>query len=78
MIKITPRDHQVLAALRRSEPSVTYVVRNWLSDFGRGPNLTTPQVLRSLKRLEKAGLVERCPTPYVVMIRWRLTRKGAA
>jgi hypothetical protein len=48
----------------------TYVVRNTLSmDFGHR-SITTAQVLRRLKKLEKEGKVVRMKSPYKVMLCW--------
>jgi hypothetical protein len=64
-----PSDEEILSALAfyagAGRPS--YVIRNCL---GR-KRVTTPWVLRQLKRLEKAGKVERTSGPWAVMINWR-------
>lgn len=66
-------DARILAALRRYGRcgTMTYVVKNCVRDFGRGPKVETPLILRRLKRMEKAGIVERAPTNYLVQICWR-------
>jgi DNA-binding MarR family transcriptional regulator len=64
-----PTDEQILAAIRRwGNRSMTYVVRNvlWTDGF----RTETPWVLRQLKRLEKAGLVERASSSYAVQLCW--------
>jgi DNA-binding MarR family transcriptional regulator len=72
---LTDRDLSVLEALKCSyPPSATYMVRYW----SRGA-LTTPQVLRSLKKLERAGRVERVSSRYLVMICWNpISERGLA
>ena len=72
----------VLEALHRHGRAATYVVRNcvespssWLDGrlvIGRGPTLTTAQVLRVLRRLERQGKVRQAPTNYAVMLCWEL------
>ncbi|MDW9478658.1 hypothetical protein GOB57_08065 [Sinorhizobium meliloti] len=61
-------DEQVLAALKESPRSATYVIKNILREVDRA--VTTPQVLRALKRLQKAGKVREVPTNYAVMLTW--------
>lgn len=65
-----PSDDEILSVLAfyagAGRPS--YVIRNCL---GR-KRVTTPWVLRQLKRLEKAGKVERTSSLWAVMINWRV------
>lgn len=66
----TLSQEQVLEAVWEHGRSgkMTYVLRNILAE-GR-PNLTTPPILRALRRLEKAGKVERVRTNYAVQLCW--------
>lgn len=65
-------DDEMLAAISKwGERCMTYVARNVLSK-GR-PNLETAQVLRQLKRLEKAGKVRRVPSSYATQLCWSST-----
>ncbi|MCV9963913.1 hypothetical protein OIU34_18715 [Pararhizobium sp. BT-229] len=61
-------DEQVLAAVKERPRSATYVVKNVLRSIDR--SVTTPQVLRALRRLEKLGRVREVPTSYAVMLSW--------
>lgn len=66
----TLSQEQVLEAVWEHGRSgkMTYVLRNILAE-GR-PNLPTPPILRALRRLEKAGKVERVRTSYAVQLCW--------
>ncbi len=76
-MRITGLEQQILAAVEGwGGRGATYVIRNTLHDFGKGPNLKTAQVLRRLKSLETAGLVERAPSSYVVQLCWSVTGAG--
>lgn len=66
-----PTDDQVLAALRDGGQCMTYVVANRISMRWKSRGFDTAFVLRRLKALEKAGKVERVPSPYAVQICWR-------
>lgn len=68
-----PTDDAVLAAVRQ-HAGATYVVTNVLRFDGYG--VETPWVLRRLKALERAGLVQREASGYAVMISWGLTAAG--
>lgn len=70
-----PTDKQIITAMgryRRSNP--TYVIRNILagSDYGGFDDLNTSHVLYRLKKLEKAGLVEKIPSSYYPWFEWKL------
>lgn len=66
----TLSQEQVLEAVWEHGRSgrMTYVLRNILAE-GR-PGLTTPPILRALRRLEKAGKVQRVGSPYAVQLCW--------
>lgn len=66
-----PTDDQILAAITSHGAAMTYVVRNILVREQRFP-VETPWVLRQLKRLERAGKVERARTSYLVQICWKV------
>jgi hypothetical protein len=71
LIKALPTDDDILAVIsERGGPSMTYVIRNWLRS--KGFRVETPWVLRQMKRLERAGRVQRVPTSYAVQICWRV------
>lgn len=64
-----PSDAELLAQLRRwGNRSPTYALRNGLCMGGF--NVETPWVLRQMKRLERAGKVERVPSDWAVMLVW--------
>ncbi|MTK11865.1 MAG: hypothetical protein F8N39_07205 [Clostridiaceae bacterium] len=70
-VKLTIRDLSVLDAIELSRrPSATSLVRVVRNFFCRWHPLTTAQVLRSLKKLERAGRVKRVPSSYQVMLCW--------
>lgn len=78
-IKYNIADDELVAAVGKWSHTMTYVVRNVLSD-GR-PYLGTPQILRQLKRLEREGRVVRMPSTYQRQICWAVaapTQVGAA
>ncbi len=52
----------------------TYVIRNVLARTGNRPLLTTRQVLRKMKRLEREGRVKQSPSSYMVMLCWEAVR----
>lgn len=65
-------DAKILEAMKcRTHGVMTYVICNILSlDHGyRG--LKTSAVLTRLKRMERAGIVERVRSPYAVQLCWR-------
>lgn len=64
-------DVAILAATPATHGDATYVIRNRVRGHGQGPDLTTAQVLRALKRLERLGRVRRELAGYAVMISWR-------
>lgn len=67
-----PTDEQIIAQLSAwGGDAMTYVVANRLR-AKRFP-VRTDWVLRQLKRLEKAGKVERVPSIYAVQLCWRPT-----
>ena len=76
MMTPAERDKTVLAAMEQ-KARATYVIRNYVHNSGHGPNLTTAQVLQSCKRLEKAGLIQRRPSNYLVMLSWALPSQEA-
>lgn len=63
-------DEQIIGVLHDHGRCMTYVVTNWLRDIDRAIN--TPSVLRRLKKLEKAGLVQRVKSPYKTQICWSI------
>lgn len=71
-MNIARHDDMILAAVRKGPATATYVVRNRIRNNGRGPDLTTAQVLRRLKVLESRGIVQRVPSAYAVMLCWSI------
>lgn len=70
MKKDKPTDDQIIAELSAwGRDAMTYVVANRLRS--KRYNVRTDWVLRQLKRLERAGRVERVPSVYAVQICWR-------
>lgn len=70
-------DAKVLQAAAEWTPNATYVLRNRISRQQRGSTLTTAAVLRSCRRLEKAGLLQEYKkSGYAVMLVWELTTAG--
>lgn len=69
-----PTDEEILDVLRPRGTLPTYVIANWLSDSISKRD--TSFVLRRLKAMEKAGKVERVPSPYAVMICWRAAEQA--
>lgn len=72
-----PSDDEILAVLKRSGSSVTYVVANWLHSgapkvTNAYPGIKTAYVRRRLERLQREGKVVRAPTAYAVMHCWGL------
>lgn len=75
----TKLDTDVLRAATEWSGGATYVLRNRLDWPGKSwhrKNLQTSDVLRSCRRLEAKGLIEREPTSYAVMLSWRTTEAG--
>ena len=69
---VNPTDEQIIEQIDVWGPdAVTYVIANRLRSK-RFP-VRTAWVLRQLKRLEKAGKVERVPSIYAVQLCWRPT-----
>lgn len=65
-----PSDEQIIAEIGAwGRDAMTYVVANRLRS--KRFNVRTDWVLRQLKRMEKAGRVERAPTAYAVQLCWR-------
>ena len=84
--KLTKEDRERLdksvlqAALDRGE-NATYVLRNnldWPGKPWHRRGVTTSMILRACRRLERAGLIEERPTPYITMLSWRITPAGRA
>ena len=72
-------DRAVLKACGENSPNATYVLRNRISRQSKRSKLTTPQVLRACRRLEKLGLLQQYHgTGYAVMLVWELTEAGKA
>jgi DNA-binding MarR family transcriptional regulator len=72
-------DRAVLKAAGEHSPNATYVLRNRVSRQSKRSKLTTPQVLRSCRRLEKLGLLRQFHgSGYAVMLVWELTDEGRA
>ncbi|CAI1836483.1 Uncharacterised protein [Serratia grimesii] len=63
-------DEQIINVLREHGRCMTYVVTNWLRDIDR--KIETPVVLRRLKKLEKAGKVQRVKSVYKTQICWAM------
>lgn len=61
-------DDQIIQVLKLKGRCMTYVVTNWLRDFDK--KIETPAVLRRLKKLEKAGKVQRVKSAYKTQICW--------
>jgi len=72
-------DRAVLRAAGEWSPNATYVLRNRISRQSAMPKLTTAAVLRSCRRLERAGLLQQYQNSgYAVMLVWELTDAGRA
>lgn len=70
----TPSDKEILEAVAAySGRNMTFVVRNILSLKYR--KLKTSQVLRRLKKMEKAGRVQRVSSVYDVQICWEVIKR---
>jgi hypothetical protein len=61
----------VVAMGARTSGIMTYVIRNILAMEHGYARLETSTVLRRLKRMERAGEVERVATSYATMLCWR-------
>lgn len=62
-----PSDEEIIAAVKVwGGVSAAYVVFDRLRP--KGYDISTPWVIRQLKRLEREGKVRRVPTSYAVMI----------
>ncbi|TBL50564.1 hypothetical protein EYY98_08995 [Obesumbacterium proteus] len=61
-------DDKIIQVLKSHGRCMTYVVTNWLRDFDK--KIETPAVLRRLKKLEKAGKVQRVKSTYKTQICW--------
>lgn len=68
-------DADVLSAVRAHDRHATYVYRNWLDRMGYR-DIATATVLRACRRLQKARLLEECPSSYAVMLSWHITAAG--
>lgn len=66
-----PTDEQIIDALKGRYGTMTYVLRNILTGFGR-PLPPTAFIRRRLFALEKAGKVKRVQTSYAVQHCWAL------
>lgn len=65
-------DAAIVAAMAaRPSGTMTYVIRNILSMEHGYRTIATPTVLRRLKKMERAGEVERVPSGYAVQLCWR-------
>ncbi len=64
----TITDEQIIKVLTDHGRCMTYVVANWLRDFDK--KIETPSVLRRLKKLEKAGKIQRVKSVYKTQICW--------
>lgn len=71
-----PTDEEIIAILTGRHIVATYVVRNWLKDKYKG--ITTPQVLRKLKRMEAEGKVTRNTSFYKQQYCWVIAQKPQA
>lgn len=70
-------DRTVLTAATEWSPNATYVLRNRISRQSGASKLTTAQVLRACRRLEKAGLIHQYRNSgYAVMLVWEITPAG--
>lgn len=72
-------DDEVLEALGKQERMMTYVVANCMRMNHKKHNgtLETSSVLRSLKRMEKAGKVRRVKSVYARQICWQAVKQPA-
>lgn len=71
LTKALPTDDDILAATREwATSSMTYVIKNRLRS--KGFRVETPWVLRQMKRLERAGRVQRVSTNFAVQLCWRV------
>ena len=70
-------DDEVLEALGKRERMMTYVVANCMRMYHKKHNgtLETSSVLRSLKRMEKAGKVRRVKSVYARQICWQAVKQ---
>lgn len=72
-------ENEILALLENRHGMMTYHIANCLrADHPRYRHIETSRVLRCMKRMEKAGRVERVKSPYAVQICWGKTRAPAA
>ena len=72
-------DKEVLKASTEWSPNATYVLRNRISRQSKISGLKTATVLRSCRRLEKAGLLKQFhASGYAVMLVWEITPAGRA
>jgi DNA-binding HxlR family transcriptional regulator len=75
----------IIETMEKNGPDWSYVISNYISrpDILAGkpaacPGATTDVVRRELQRMERDGLVERCPSISIKYINWRLTDAGHA
>lgn len=61
-------DDQITSVLTEHGNCMTYVVAYWLRRLDK--NIQTPLVLRRLKKLEKAGKIQRVKSVYKTQICW--------
>lgn len=73
-------EDEILAVMGNRPGMMTYHIANCLRADHHKYNgkLTTSTVLRCLKRMEKAGRVERVRSPYAVQICWAKAAPDAA
>lgn len=75
-------DRLLLAEIAsRAAGCATYVLRNcldWPGKTHHRSGITTRDVLRACRRLERRGLVEEASTSYAVMKCWAITAAGSA
>lgn len=71
-----PTEQEVITAFERREEYMTYHLANVITaNRGYKDKVTTPQVLRLLKKMEIAGRVKRVRSNYAIQICWSLTNQ---
>lgn len=67
-----PTDEEILAVLAKRTSMITYHLANCLQR-PREQHCGTSWLLRQLKRMEKAGLVQRVKSNYLAQICWAVS-----
>lgn len=77
LFEYKPSDEEILASVRGHSHSMTYVIASRISMTKKQP-VYTAFILRRMKAMEKAGLVKRVPSSYLVQICWSAINEGAS